>query len=702
MRIYLAELYHVHHASMDPDQYPYTVPLGIGFLAATLSHRMPDCEVRLFRDPNRLLKAVRAEPPQVMGFSFSSWNTDLSRRVSEIVRSSCPGTVIVGGGPSVDDADDQLIDFFKMFCAIDYLVPNEGESGLLALLQSIEHKQERQGPIPGVAYLDESGHLVRGGYDRPIVPGAARDLKRISKQERPASALDIEIPSPYLDGTLDSFLDEGLLPIIQTMRGCPYLCHFCVSGTTEWNTVRGFDLERVKAEIDYALSRSSSKDLILTDENLGLMGERDVEIARYIMERRRTQGSPSRLYYYTAKIVTPASRAIVELVAPIAWIGEFFMSFQTLNPQARQAIKRTNIGMDKLADNVLWARERKILTSSEMIYGFPYETPQTFFDGIEQLIQIGMDVVHINTLLLFPGIDLAAKDVRENFALQTRFRLSDCTYGIYDDGKLLSVDSEEVVVGSRWSTEEDYFAVRRYGFFHMATVGRHYLNEFSRLCSEVGIPMAPITRHLTFTDYARYPSLGTIMVDYRQEAESELKSSREEIYQEVREQVRLRKDIRGVKLNLVYLGIILSSPSATRELLEVILDYFQGVLEHHPEREVVVAYLKEILPNRIVLLNPDSDDPIRFSTRFDYSKWISRSYQCVSELLLPQPIEFEATMCDELRENLATFNATRRTDLQGIFDKTPRKSLLRTVATLPQSTSTVEPIGSKLLYQPQS
>lgn len=681
MRIYLADLFHVYQAGRNPDTNPYTVPLGIAFLAATLKRCVPGCEVRLFRDPDHLLKAIRAEPPHVMGFSFCSWNSDLSRRVSEIVKAGCPGVVTVGGGPSVDDADDQLIEFFEMFPAIDYLVPNEGESGILALVRAIAQQQARHGPIPGVAYLDESGHLVRGGYDRPIVPGVAAGLKRVSlKQERPISDWEVEIPSPYLDGTLDPFLDQGLVPIIQTMRGCPYQCHFCVSGATEWNKPRGFNLDRVKAEIDYALSRSGSRDLILTDENWGLLGDRDTEIARHIMERFRTNGSPSRLYYYTAKIVTPASRDIVEIVAPIAWIGEFSMSFQSLNPETRLAIKRTNISLDKLEANVQWARERNIPTSSEMIFGFPYETPQTFFDGVETLLREGVSRVTIYPLQLFPGIDLASKSARERYGFRTRFRLSDCGYGLYDDGNLISAESEELVVANRWSTEEDYFTVRRYGFFQQAILGRGYFTEVFDLCSEMGIPVEPIVRHLVVADYSKYPSLGAIVADHRREAEFELKSSREEVHQEVVERLRHGEEMSGVKLNLVFLGRMLSSPSATRELLEIVEDYFQGVLEPGLEREIVLTYLKEILPNRIVLLSPRSEDRVKFSTRFDYSKWVSRNYRDISELLLPRPREFEATMYDGLRENLNTFDAAQRSDLQGIFDKTPSKYLLRAVA----------------------
>ena len=53
-----------------------------------------------------------------------------------------------------------------------------------------------------------------------------------------------------------------------------------------------------------------------------------------------------------------------------------------------------------------------------MIYGFPYETPDTFFDGVERLLISGVDVVQIFPLQLFPGIDLAARAVRETYGFK--------------------------------------------------------------------------------------------------------------------------------------------------------------------------------------------------------------------------------------------------------------------------------------------
>ena len=36
-----------------------------------------------------------------------------------------------------------------------------------------------------------------------------------------------DIPSPYLNGLLDPFLDQPYIPLLETNRSCPYRCTFC-------------------------------------------------------------------------------------------------------------------------------------------------------------------------------------------------------------------------------------------------------------------------------------------------------------------------------------------------------------------------------------------------------------------------------------------------------------------------------------------
>src|SRR5439155_22363871 len=51
-----------------------------------------------------------------------------------------------------------------------------------------------------------------------------------------------EIPSPWLSGIQDEFFDGKLAPMIETNRGCPFTCTFCVQGTNFYTKVHNFSV----------------------------------------------------------------------------------------------------------------------------------------------------------------------------------------------------------------------------------------------------------------------------------------------------------------------------------------------------------------------------------------------------------------------------------------------------------------------------
>jgi radical SAM superfamily enzyme YgiQ (UPF0313 family) len=677
MRIYLAELFHTFVAA-NRETSPYTVPLGIGFLAATIRQRLPEVEVELFRDPDQLIEAIRRRPPAVLGLSVCNWNIDLSRRMTQYVRTAVPGIITVAGGPSVDDQDGAIVDFFGDFPGLDYLIPSEGENGIVALLTHLANGGDRGGAVvPGVAYLDPAGALVRGPYSMPILTKATPVVSEEGDQGS-AEYVD-EIPSPYLTGLLDPFLAQGLTPILQTMRGCPYRCEFCVSGTAVWNRPRGFSLDRVKAEIDYIGKRSQTGDLLLTDENWGLLGDRDIEVARHLVERSRSANWPGRVYYYTAKIVTDASRTVVETIKPIAWGAEMMMSFQSLNPATRKAIRRTNISLEKVAANVQWANERDIKTESEMIYGFPHETPETFCDGVETLLAHGMNSVVVYPLQLFGGIDLATRERREAFGIKTKFRFAEGSFGIYAGGEIVAVENEEVVVGTNWSSFDDYLRIRRYGFFLQLLLVREFFREFFKLCQPAGIVAAPLVRHLAFADYTRYPALAAILAEYNADAQHELHDTSDDLYHVFSAKLERGERIEGVKLNLVYIAKITSSRAAVDELLSVVEDYVRQTATNVEHQRVLASYLREVLANRVVILHREVESTIEFESSFDYGRWTTGRFTDLGELLLETARRYRGQAHDQLLGNLGTFDRASTASLQAAIDHTAPKHLLRSV-----------------------
>ena len=160
--------------------------------------------------------------------------------------------VVVFGGPSVSENKDVSKEIFKELPYVDYLVANEGEQPFYNIVK--EFIKNRQKLISGKSEIN--GCFGRSN-DSDIISGEA--LYRFEGDIN-------EIPSPYLSGRLDKFLvDPSYLPIVQTARGCPYGCTFCVSGRRSWNKMRLFSIDRVQNEFNYILKKTASTYLRLAD-----------------------------------------------------------------------------------------------------------------------------------------------------------------------------------------------------------------------------------------------------------------------------------------------------------------------------------------------------------------------------------------------------------------------------------------------------
>ena len=493
MIIYIAELSHTGRGRS-----PNVVPLAAGYLAAFSKKYFPDLNITIFRDPDLLLRAIESKKPDIVGFSVHLWSERLSSFCAQRVKEVSKNITVVAGGSSIDDIAPELLKFMILNPCYDVCIPNEGEMSFLHLIEHIATygKVMKDIIIDGCATLASDGSLLKGRYVAPELS---------------------QIPSPYLNGLLDVFINEGYDPVIQSMRGCPYSCSFCVSGTPLWSKIRAFDTKRIFEEFEYVKKRTKSDYLILTDENFGIMKERDVKIAEYIVSSYKDGNYPRKLYYYSAKIITDYVLKVVEILSPI---GEFGMSFQTLDKNVIKEIKRTNINYEQFLKYINWAAERKIRTSTEMIFGFPGETVHSYVAGIEQLMKSGVDRIYSYNLRLFNGIDLATQENRHKYDFKTLYRLPERTYGCYD-GDFVT-ETEEVVVGANSFDYTDYQKIRKYGLFLELSTGRGYLTELIKIMMKLGLPGEKLITFLAEYKYSNFPGLSSIVSKYEEMAEREL------------------------------------------------------------------------------------------------------------------------------------------------------------------------------------
>ena len=67
-------------------------------------------------------------------------------------------------------------------------------------------------------------------FNKNPIDGVIKVVRKVNIKSKPVPLLDLnELPSPYLGGFL-KFTQSPYKPQLQTLRGCPYACKFCVSG----------------------------------------------------------------------------------------------------------------------------------------------------------------------------------------------------------------------------------------------------------------------------------------------------------------------------------------------------------------------------------------------------------------------------------------------------------------------------------------
>ena len=209
-RIYLADLRHNYCGVLAND----CMPLGVAYMKAVMDRDLPEVRSRLFAYPDRLLAAMQAEPPDVLMLSNYMWNEWLSFHFAAVAKRLCPETLVVMGGPNISLEPERQLAYMAAHPEVDVYALGEGD---FLAREVVKH------------YLAADHSLARfGARDVPscLYRGADGALRRSAAWEREATLE--EIPSPWLSGVLDEFFDGKLAPLLETNRGCPFQCTFCV------------------------------------------------------------------------------------------------------------------------------------------------------------------------------------------------------------------------------------------------------------------------------------------------------------------------------------------------------------------------------------------------------------------------------------------------------------------------------------------
>jgi len=441
VKIYLADLtYDTVAISTE------SMPLNVGFVAShCISQFGSDVEIKIFKYIDKLDKAIRESPPDILALSNYVWNQNLGTEFFKIMKKINPNTITVWGGPNFPPDIPSQEKFMKEHTELDYYVPVEGELGFSKIVERFLESQS-----------------VNQIFDNPIEncvslkDGKLHYLFSTSRIKK----LD-DIPSPYTTGLLDEFFDGKLSPMLQTNRGCPFTCTFCTDGTDDVMQVTRFGNERIKDDLDYigAHVPKNTHTLYISDLNFGMLPG-DIKTCDAIVDIQNKYDFPHKVLSTTGK---NNKEQIIESINRLNGTMALSMSVQSMDQNVLANIRRANISTDKMIELAPTIRKYDIRTTSEIIMGLPGETYQSHIDGIKKLIDAEMDYIVIHSCMLLPGSEMATPEDRKKWNFKTKFRIIPRDFVKLSSGKKIC-EIEEIVVGSDAMSFEENLELRRLGF----------------------------------------------------------------------------------------------------------------------------------------------------------------------------------------------------------------------------------------------
>lgn len=342
--------------------------------------------------------------PAIYLFSNYLWTHEKSIAVSETVKRLSPGSITIHGGPDTPKYAQDAIDYFARFPHVDIIIRGEGEASAADTLDKLRSVIGQDDPdlsvlqdVPGITYRHR-GEIVRNP-DRPRID----DLDTI--------------PSPFLTGLFEAYRGVPRLhATLETNRGCPYGCTFCDWGSATTSKIRKFALERVFGELQWC-SDIKVESVSQCDANFGIF-ERDVDIAEYVAELKKSTGYPQTFGGSYAKNSTKYLQKIIKVLADAGILAQGVLSLQTMDANTLSVIKRSNIKVEKYDALANEMRNSRLQLTVELMMGLPGATLQSFVNDLQQCIDRDIQA-RINHTTLLVNSPMNSPDYRAEHQIET-------------------------------------------------------------------------------------------------------------------------------------------------------------------------------------------------------------------------------------------------------------------------------------------
>jgi anaerobic magnesium-protoporphyrin IX monomethyl ester cyclase len=380
---------------------------------------------------------------EVVAFSCYIWNITQTLDVARRIKALRPEVKILLGGPEVSYDWHDIIQKPE----VDFIITGEGETPFRQFITSYP-------------YVGEVHNLVRKEGDE-VLYNPNSTIFDLTEYR------DI---LPYREDPSEDLYNK--VAYIETSRGCPYKCEFCLASLD--NKVRYLPNETIKAHLLHLMTHG--RVIKFLDRTFNIKRDFTIDIFKFILEHHR----PGNVFQFeiTADILHPDIIKFIQENVPKG-LFRFEIGIQTVNQTANLEVSRKQ-NFEKTKSIILQLQD-KVEMHLDLIVGLPLDYWADIKYSFEEVFRLFPPELQLGFLKFLKGTPVREKYEQYGFVFDPEppYQIIESNY--LSRAELAKIEVLENALEIYWNKKRAPHTLRyvtaRYGIFDFLMELGHFFGQ---------------------------------------------------------------------------------------------------------------------------------------------------------------------------------------------------------------------------------